>query len=74
MSAPARLSWDVVVPPEPGPEVTAVRDKDDDRWKRVGDGWSLDVPPRRNHKYVSWSWHDLMVRFGPVVDVSDEPS
>jgi hypothetical protein len=43
--------WDL--PPEPGPEVTAVRTARGILWRRDRWGWSSTAPARRNH---AWSF------------------
>ncbi len=58
------------LPPEPGPEVTAVRDHDGDLWHRDPDGWW------RLHR-KTWSgtarqWGELL-EFGPLTDATNEP-
>lgn len=48
--------------PEPGPEVTAVLDGDEDRWTRDGAWWTLCGGLRRG-------WPALLEAYGPLVHV-----
>jgi len=54
-------TWEL--PPEPGPEVTAIRDCDGDVWARLGNSWEGG-----GHSAVAW--HELLV-YGPLTDCSD---
>lgn len=60
-------SWDL--PPEPGPEVTAVRDVDGDEWAREMDGWIM--PTRDGIGYYAAPWRELL-QHAPLVDVTPE--
>lgn len=58
----APRTWEL--PPEPGPEVTRLRDGDGDFWTRIGSAWEGG-----GHSAVAW--HELLV-FGPLVDATEE--
>jgi hypothetical protein len=70
---PQPRTW--ALPAEPGPEVTAVRDADGDRWVRVGDGWGMQTghpgPGGSTHVHVgrARTWLEVLV-FAPLVDDS----
>lgn len=53
--------------PEPGPEVTAVRDQDLDVWYRVPGGWVCRRPDSSPA-----SWHSVLGFAGPLVDATAE--
>ena len=55
------------IPEEPGPEVTAVRDRHGDVWKREGDAWRF----ARRLGALS-TWDGLLRHEGPLTDASDE--
>ncbi len=66
----ARQTWRMLCPPEPGPEVTCVRDRDGDLWDRVGNTmWRLE-------KTLDFqrSWLDVVRRHGPLQDASTPDS
>lgn len=54
--------------PEPGPEVTAVRDRSGVLWRRQHMAWSPNVD---HGDEVHRHWYDLLRR-GPLVDASGE--
>jgi hypothetical protein len=55
--------------PEPGPEVTHVRDARGVKWRRGDGGWWGDI----GHGYDDFhQWPEVVAR-GPVTDASDEP-
>ncbi len=56
------------LPPEPGPEVTAVRDSDGDVWKREGDLW---VVWHGDERWYERTW-DRLASFYPLTDASAE--
>lgn len=59
------LTWSL--PPEPGPEVTALRDQDGDLWVRDPDGcW------RQDSGSAHMAWHDVLNEWGPLTDASAE--
>lgn len=59
-----RTEW--TAPPEPGPEVAAVRDKHGRRWGRHAGLWCYtDDQLRHTHLY----WHELFFSF-PLTDVT----
>lgn len=57
--------------PEPGPEVTHVRDRLGVRWRRdvgIRDTWWGDI----GHGYEDYrQWHELLQR-GPLTDASND--
>ena len=53
------------LPDEPGPEVTAVRDRDGDVWYRTVDGWKLNPDPM----YVGDTWAQVLQN-APLTDVT----
>ncbi len=55
------------LPDEPGPEVTAVRDRDGHRWVRFAFGWRLDVPKRPGH---GREWQALLYDRAPLADAT----
>jgi hypothetical protein len=58
--------WEM--PAEPGPEVTAVRDRLGVRWRREDDLWWADI----GHGYeVHRTWPEVLTR-GPLTDASNE--
>src|SRR5258706_12929322 len=63
-----RASWEM--PPEPGPEVSAVRDRRGVRWRREDIWWWADI----GHGYeVNRTWPEVLAR-GPLTDASGEES
>lgn len=59
--------WEV--PSEPGPEVTAVRDRDGDVWKRAENGaWEMML---ERGVLLAGSWEDLLWH-APLTDVTGE--
>lgn len=59
-------SWQL--PPEPGPEVKAVRDYQGDLWARRPDGWGWALSAENN----LWGWQALLMDYGPLTDVTHE--
>jgi hypothetical protein len=68
-------TWDL--PPEPGPEVTTVRDRDGDTWERDGKGiWRVTTPLPPGHVYyppiTPWrTWRHLLQDYGPLTDATE---
>ncbi len=59
-------TWQVLYPPEPGDEVTCVRDRDGDLWDRVGNNmWRLGLTFER-------PWLDVVRRHGPLQDATPD--
>jgi hypothetical protein len=58
-----------VLPSEPGPEVTAVRDRLGDPWRREEKGWRLVRPLG-----ALWSWSTLLKQFSPLTDATPSPA
>lgn len=56
------------IPAEPGPEVTHVKDRYRDVWRRRGPVWIHESP----HGEASWQWPILFGRGYPLTDVSAE--
>jgi hypothetical protein len=54
-------------PPEPGPEVTAVTDRNGQQWKRHDGGWCF-VGPQLGHHH--WRWSELFFRQAPLTDAT----
>ena len=60
------MTW--VMPAEPGPEVTHVRDRLGVRWRRDGGFWWADI----GHGYYGHrTWPEVLSR-GPLTDASNE--
>lgn len=59
------MTWSM--PDEPGPEITAVRDRWDVLWHRSGDQWWSTAEGLSTLR----RWADLLAR-GPLTDASDE--
>jgi hypothetical protein len=53
--------------PEPGPEITAVRDRDLDLWRRVPDGWICRRPDA-----APAAWSAVLGIGAPLIDCSSE--
>lgn len=67
--APSPTTWSL--PPEPGPEVTAVRDRRSDMHLRIETGWVLRGSPM--HKAgIGITWKNTVIRFGPLTDATSE--
>ncbi len=66
----ARQTWQMLCPPEPGPEVTCVRAAHGDLWDRAGtNGWA----PRLKNDRVSlmrYCWELLVLTEGPLHDAT----
>ncbi len=65
------------IPDEPGPEVTAVRDRRGFRWERIPDwpGWSAKAITDANGCYPedrTDEWGDVLAWHGPLTDASAE--
>jgi hypothetical protein len=62
--------WKMPDPPEPGPEVAAVRDRSWVLWQRdsLGAWWRNYGQPGIATFYM---WADLLFNRGPLTDVSD---
>jgi hypothetical protein len=61
-----------VLPPEPGPEVTKLRDSREVFWVRYSNGWTLEdlsASGRKARGSVSW---ELVLGFGPLVDATQD--
>lgn len=58
------------LPPEPGPEVTAVRNSVGEIWRRDREVWALaqsnGLPPLTHHRH----WRALLVGYGPLSDAT----
>lgn len=66
-----------LLPSEPGPEVTALRDKDGRRWERGGKHgvpahvW-VTLHPVTKRVQLARSWKELLTGFSPLVDASGD--
>lgn len=73
VAAPPR-TWSVVYPPQPGRQVTRVRDDEGDLWHRLnhpdGDAWRADEDPEGRDPA---DWEELL-GFGPLTDATHEPT
>lgn len=58
--------WDM--PPEPGPEVTCVRDRGRKLWNRPGPGMGNNWV--RSDRSIGVRWPELVSGYGPLVDVT----
>jgi len=67
MPMPEPTVWTVTYPPEPGPEVTKVRDGEDDLWVRDEVDWAC--PSMGTGRTP---WHELFVYGDTVTDASHE--
>ncbi len=69
LTVPAVRVW--VAPPEPGPEVTAVRDRRGRLWQR-GNFADWAIVPRWFEGPYRMSWVALFFECGPLTDASRE--
>lgn len=69
MTQPEPATWSVTYPPEPGPEVTAVRDEEGDIWRRYDNGWGWTT---RRGETITHPWTDIFEYGLTVTDASHE--
>lgn len=67
----ARQTWAMLCPPQPGPEVLAVTDKQGDLWRRTEhDTWRWTG--RRGVLHVDEFWRALVREWGPLTDATPD--
>lgn len=62
------------LPDEPGPEVTAVRDREQGLWRRDEAGWRYEYPEPlpEGVRAVPFAWRPLLDEYAPLTDASGE--